>query len=130
MLCAEQTRVLDEYIALDLCSLGALALPGERARQVCGRDERTAVVSIENAPVLLERALAKCLRFCVLSHAKHRAGEFTRCGERVLSSGLYGERRPQEHHRLRALSEVQKRGSQVPRRRPACWHARAPTLEC
>ena len=76
------------------------------------------MVWTEDAPQLLELASAKSLRFCILSQTIKCPGEEALCDERALvdrpnRAGPRGERRPQEHRRLRALSELEKRASQV-----------------
>ena len=86
----------------------------ERRRQVAGRAGRAAVVWAENVSPLLEHSPTECLRFCVLSQLEQREDELVLCSERAPivcpeRVSLDGERRPQQHCRLRALSEAQKR---------------------
>ena len=78
---------------------------------------RVEVVSTESSSLLLEESSAKRLGLYVLFQIAQHAGEEAFCEERALvvrseRAGQCGERRPQEHRRLRALSELRQREGQ------------------
>ena len=75
MLCAEQVGLMDENLVCDLRYPGVPALSRERMRYFGRRVERLAVVSTENAPLLLERlGRVPPLWRTLLDHAARRTG--------------------------------------------------------